>query len=282
MKDARMPILAGVLTLAIAAALRFDLSEWLRGGFGWRWRYEPLDLARTLPLMIAVCFYLIGAWLLARRAYAARYAVSWSALGTLIIALAAVAVREGDVLYGLFARTASRLSTGPHWVAAHIDWSSGAWRDWSEQLAAFGGHLSNLPPGSALWYALLNSAFDQLPQVAAAVQRALMPFQCHNYDLIAYTSDIRLVRHGDADLGSAHADTALRNRSARRRSKGARSSVMVSADSCPERLCCDVEYALPFNSGAGVSRFADRLSARATARGLVCFERLHHRLRLVH
>jgi hypothetical protein len=184
----KLPILAGVTTLAIAAAIRLDLSEWLRGGCGWRWPYEALDLARILPLAIVMYVYLIGAWLLLRHSCSARYVVSWSGLGTFVIAISAVAAREGDVLYALFARTASRLGTGPHWVAAHIDWSSGAWRNWAAQVTALGGHLSNLPPGSALWYAFLSSAFDQFPQIAATVQRALMPFQCHNYDLLTYTA----------------------------------------------------------------------------------------------
>lgn len=183
----RILVLAGIATLVVAFAIRIDLSEWLRGGFGWRWPYEPLDLVRILPLMVVVCIYLIGAWLLLRRSYPARYAVGWSVLGTLMIVIAAVAAREGNPLYALFARTASELGTGPHWVAAHIDWSSDAWREWGAQITAFGGHLSNLPPGSVLWYALLNSGFDQIPEVAIAGQRALMPFQCHNYALLNYT-----------------------------------------------------------------------------------------------
>lgn len=183
----RIPVLAGIATLVVAFAIRIDFSEWLRGGFGWRWPYEPLDLVQIVPLMMVVGIYLIGAWLLLRRSYPARYAVGWSVLGTLIIVIAAVAAREGNALYALFARTASELGTGPHWVAAHIDWSSGAWRDWGTQITAFGGHLSNLPPGSVLWYSLLNSGFDQIPEVAVAGQRVLMPFQCHNYALLAYT-----------------------------------------------------------------------------------------------
>ncbi|MBO9310061.1 MAG: hypothetical protein J7551_09800, partial [Chloroflexi bacterium] len=74
----KLPILAGVTTLAIAAAIRLDLSEWLRGGFGWRWPYEALDLARILPLAIVMYVYLIGAWLLLRHSCSARYVVSWS------------------------------------------------------------------------------------------------------------------------------------------------------------------------------------------------------------
>ena len=51
----------------------------------------------------------------------------------------------------------------------------------------FGGHLSNLPPGSVVWYGALNALLDQVPQVAELGRQLLMPFQCQNYDLLAYT-----------------------------------------------------------------------------------------------
>ncbi|MCC6613662.1 MAG: hypothetical protein IT320_09310 [Anaerolineae bacterium] len=183
-RHTRIFILAGVVTLIAALAIRIDVSEWLRGGFGWRWEYVPLDLLRSLPLLAVLLVYVAGAYALLKRANGGRLAVVWSMLGTLFVTLVAIAIRDGDPLFELFARTASQLGTGPHWVATHIDWASGEWRNWAAEMVRFGGHLNNLPPGSVLWYAWLTDVLDGIPALARAGQQALMPLQCNNYDLI--------------------------------------------------------------------------------------------------
>lgn len=179
--------ITGIVTLTAALAMRVDASEWLRGGFGWRWPYIPLDLPVILPLLGVIFVYLGGAYYVLRSTRRARYAVAWSMLGTFVIVIAAIAVREGDVLFALFARTASELGTGSHWVASHVDWAGGEWRDWGAEMTSFGGHLSNLPPGSVFWYAGLSNLLDHVPAVANLGQRLLMPFQCQNYALLTYT-----------------------------------------------------------------------------------------------
>lgn len=180
-------VAAGLLTIVTALAISVDLSEWLRGGYGWRWPYEPLELVRVLPLIALVGVYIGSVHRLLRRPRRTGFALAWSIGGTLLIVLAAVAAREGDAWFALFARTASNLGTGPHWVASHIDWEGGAWRDWSAQMAFFGGHLRNLPPGSIMWYAGLSALFDQLTPLSSAARAWLMPLQCQNFDLLAYT-----------------------------------------------------------------------------------------------
>ncbi len=186
-KTRRYFLAAAVAALLTALAVRLDVSEWLRGGFGWRWPYVPLDVMRMLPLMLLAAGYVVGAWLLLRRAGRALPVIAWSVLGTLVLALGALAAREGDLVYALFARTASALGSGQHWAAGHLDWANGAWRNWSGQITALGGHLSNLPPGSVMWYGLLSGLLDQVPVLAETGQRALMPLQCHNDTLHAYT-----------------------------------------------------------------------------------------------
>lgn len=178
-------IAAAVLTLLVALAFAVDLSPWLRGGYGWRWPYVPAALIQLLPLALTLIAYCIGAALLWH--LRPRWLILWSMAGTLAIVLASIAAREPDVPYALFARAASKLGTGPHWVSTHIDWASGAWRDWGATVASFGGHMSNLPPGSILWYALMSSTLDQVPALAHPVYEALLPYQCHNYDLLTYT-----------------------------------------------------------------------------------------------
>lgn len=187
-EHARMGIiLTGAFTLLVALAIRFNVVEVLRGGYGWQWPYVPVEVLRVIPLVIALAWYMFGAWLLLRRPVRARYSVIWTALGTLVIVLAALLVRHSNLIDALFSLTASQLGTGQHWVSTHIDWAGGAWRDWGAQITSFGGHLSNLPPGAILWYALLSGMLDSMPGVAAPVQGWLLPLQCHNYALLVYT-----------------------------------------------------------------------------------------------
>ena len=98
-----------------------------------RWIWVALALraaaaAEHDSLLAVIVVYLAGAYLVLRSTQRARYAIAWSIVGTLAIVLAALAAREGDAIYALFVRTASELSTGPHWIAAHTDWveASGA------------------------------------------------------------------------------------------------------------------------------------------------------------
>ena len=180
-------IIAGVtgVSLLVAALLLVDLIPFLRGGFGWQWPYIPMPVARVLPLMAVVLVYGAGAWLLLRRA---RGILLWSLAGAVALPLAALLIRSDSIVYELFARTASGSTTGPHLAAATIDW--GNWLNWPQTVAPFegrSGHIVLSGPGLPLWYATLNTLFDALPSVADPLHRALVPLQCRNYDLLAYT-----------------------------------------------------------------------------------------------
>lgn len=184
-----MIVAVGSLLLALLLAL--DLLPFLRGGelWHWQWRYDPAPLARAIPLLLATGGYLAGLWAL-RRTERAGPLLVWSFLGAAIMPLAVVALRADDVLYELFARTASGLTTGPHLVAAELDWGGGAWRDWPAVMAAYhvrSGHVALSPPGLVMGYGLLNAVFAALPGLADPLFRALLPYQCHNFTLLVYT-----------------------------------------------------------------------------------------------
>lgn len=183
---ARWIVLTAALVGAIAVVFAFDLTPWVRGGYGWRWTYDPLSLPAWILPVAAVTAYSIGAALLVRRS-AAHALVAWSALGAVVLALAVTAAHEGDAVYGLFARTISKVGTGPFWLSATIDWTGGDWRDWTAVMASAGGHLSNLPPGWAMLYALLSGAGDALPAISQPISDALWPYQCHNFEVLAYS-----------------------------------------------------------------------------------------------
>jgi hypothetical protein len=172
-----------LLTLLVAAAFAVDLTPWLRGGFGWRWQYAPVLDARVLPLLLAVSVYVaVGAWLLLRRP---RLVLAWALIGAVVMSVTAAHARSGDALGLLFERTASLVASGEHPAAAMIDWGGGEWRDWTAAMARYSGNLGTSPPGMFMLYALTAGLFESTPAAADALYRTLLPYQCHNYDLLA-------------------------------------------------------------------------------------------------
>lgn len=181
-----LPVIIG-LSLLAALSLLFDWVPFLRGGFGWYWEYQPAPLVRILPLLVVTAAYLGGAWVFLRREYN-RLLIIWALLGTIMISLSVIAVRDDDVLYTLFVRTASGIATGPHLAGAVVDWSD--WLNWPDVMRSFEGvsiHVALAPPGLPLVYHALNSFLSAVPGFADGLQRALLPYQCANYSLLAYT-----------------------------------------------------------------------------------------------
>lgn len=181
-----LPVIIG-LSLLTALSLLFDWIPFLRGGFGWYWEYQPAPLVRILPLLVVTAAYLGGAWVFLRREYN-RLLIVWALLGTIMISLSVIAVRDDDVLYTLFVRTASGIATGPHLAGAAVDWSD--WLNWPDVMRSFEEvsiHVALAPPGLPLVYHALNSFLSAVPGFADGLQRALLPYQCANYSLLAYT-----------------------------------------------------------------------------------------------
>ena len=178
-------------SLALALALAADWWPFLRGGYGWQWPYEPVDAARLLPLILAVAVYLSGGWFLLRKTARPAPVLGWSLVGSAVLPLVVATLRSNDVLYELFARTISGVTTGPHLAAATIDWSAGEWRDWlsvMERATDYSRHVALGPPGLPLWYGMLNGLLAAVPALAERLRGGLLPYQCHNYRVLAYTA----------------------------------------------------------------------------------------------
>ncbi|NWF67874.1 MAG: hypothetical protein HXY40_02195 [Chloroflexi bacterium] len=181
-----------IITLAAVLALLLALDAWpyLRGGFGWRWPYETAPLLRAVPLLGALVIYVSGASMLLRRSQAVWPLLLWALLGAALLPVCVTLVRADDVVFELFARTASGLPTGQHLTAAQLGWDAPEWRDWPgyvarPELAA--SHIGVAPPGLPLLYAVLNQLLDITPALSQPLYRALLPYQCHNYNLLGYT-----------------------------------------------------------------------------------------------
>ena len=173
-------------TLVVALLIAVNASEWLRGGFGWRWNYELAPLARLLPLILTSAVYVFGALWLTRRTKNAAPVLAWAVIGGVALALAGTAARQPDVGYELFTRTAS-LATGQQWAAAQVDWASGEWRSWAGVMTRLGGRVTNIPPGAPILYAALSDVLERVPTLAKPIQNWLIAYQCNNYELLAYS-----------------------------------------------------------------------------------------------
>lgn len=178
------------IVIIIAVVFAFDLTPWVRGGFGWRWEYNPLPLPSWLLPAVLLFAYIAGAFVLLRRAAATRWLLLWSIMFCVGLAAAVTAAHEGDAIYGLFARTVSKLATGPYWLAAHVDWANGEWRQWTTVMRDAGGHLSNLPPGLPMGYALLADILETFRGETQLIYDRLFPYQCHNFEVMSYPQPV--------------------------------------------------------------------------------------------
>ena len=173
--------------LIVMLVFGFDLTPWVRGGYGWRWFYIPPAFERVIPLLSVALIYLIGVFSLLRRTrQLTGLILLWSIIGTIALSLAVLHAREGDALFTLFARTVSSGATGQHWSATQIDWSTDSWLNWTAEMPRLGSHLGTAPPGSTLVYGGINDLFADSP-ITDPLHRQFLLYQCHNYDMLTYT-----------------------------------------------------------------------------------------------
>lgn len=203
MKFPRWLIIILGLSGLLALLLAFDVLPFLRGDFGWRWPFERVAIARLLPLIIALIIYITGAYFLLNSPSAWRswrlcgaslrdggLTVLWAMLGVVALTLAVINLRSADIGAELFARTASTLTTGVHRAGAVIPLDSPDWRDWPTVIAThdeLGAHVVNGPPGLPLFYSALSRLLDSIPAISGPLYMRLLPYQCHNYNLLSDT-----------------------------------------------------------------------------------------------
>lgn len=179
--------IAAGLTALLALVVGLDVTPWVRGGYGWRWPYDPAALTRAIPLIIGVIIYVAGAYALLGRTRRAGPVLAWAMLAAVVLPVLVVLLRYDNVTQELFERTASGLTTGPHRAGSEIGWGGAEWTNWPEFVHRpewTGGHVAVAPPGLPLWYAFLSALFDRVPFISDPLHRALLQYQCHNYALL--------------------------------------------------------------------------------------------------
>lgn len=176
---------AGVLFLLVG-----DVWEWLRGGLGWRWDYQPpTGPNEWVPALVAVSIYFVGALLLDRHPRR-RAVLLWSYFGSAILPWLFLYRWGQDPLYLQFTRTISRRSIGFQQIAA--DWQVvGLLKDWTVAQSAFEEfgaiHVATAPPGLPLMYEAAVSVMSWLPRAADAVAAVFRPMQCQNLELMSFS-----------------------------------------------------------------------------------------------
>lgn len=171
--------------LLLAGVFIFDVTPWVRGGFGWRWEYQPLARP-VIGYVLLLASYAVIVWRLLSGAANARLVLALAFVASIVFPLVAVGLRESDALRGLTARTFSVVASAHQWGAANIDWASGEWRDWTAVMARLGSHLSTSPPGQPLLYGLLTEGIDRFG-LSTALARPLVTALCTDYALFEMT-----------------------------------------------------------------------------------------------
>jgi hypothetical protein len=177
--------IAAAAVLVIAAVFAFDLTPWVRGGFGWRWEYDPVSQP-VWGYVLLVLLYVVLAWTVLQRASSPRAALTLAFTASAALAFAAVWMRDADAVYTLFARTFSQVATAHHWGSAQIDWSGGEWRDWTGVMARVGSHVGTSPPGLPMMYALAADV-SQRTGLDAVLARPLITALCVDYRIYDLT-----------------------------------------------------------------------------------------------
>lgn len=187
--NAKFPRLISIslaLTAVLTLIIGLDLTPWLRGGYGWRWNYDPAALGRTVLLVAVTLIYVVGGWALIHRKSAA-FTLIWALIGTVALSLGTTYAHYGNPLPVLFARTLDVTTTGQHDSALQLDWENEQWRDWSDFMRQLDGHIALSPPGGTFVYGTLNATLENTPTLAEALREPLFGYQCHNYAFINMT-----------------------------------------------------------------------------------------------
>ena len=190
----RLPPIVTLILLAstaLAVSILFDLLPILRGHeiLNWQWDYNTPTM-RAFPLVISTGIYLIIGRMLFNRRH--RWLMFWSIIGTVVLSFAVIYVRFDNLLYEQWLRTVSGLTTGQHLAGAVIDWGSerslSQWADVMWDFDTLSGHIALSPPGLPMFYGGLNAILENLPSLIEPIYARLLPYQCHNYLMLDYSS----------------------------------------------------------------------------------------------
>jgi hypothetical protein len=181
-------------TLIWAAALWLDLVPILRGGYGWRWPHDlPAALADLLPLVLATIAYVAGGlWIIRtdKSPILSRQMIAWSVVGSVVLTLAAVYVRDNNVQFALYARTISGGATGWHYAATDIEDLNDTlqgWPDFMDNYVGQSSHMTTSPPGLPLAFYGTTQFFENSPALNDAIAPPLRAAQCHNDRVVGWS-----------------------------------------------------------------------------------------------
>ena len=160
----------------------------MRGGYGWRWPYEPVPFIRGLPLILVTAFFLLVAGWMLHQTQRALPVLLWgchwhgddfAGSGLRSRGGCAFCVVRSDCLWLDNRATLGRRPTLTGGMA-----NGGSGRGVMERL---GGHIATSPPGLPMGYGLLNDLLGVSPGLSQSLQSPLFAYQCHNYNLLDYT-----------------------------------------------------------------------------------------------
>jgi hypothetical protein len=197
----RVVTILWVLTVAFCVSLVFDLVPLLRGDmpwydatYDWAWNYGPPRWSSLIPCILGLAIYVLGATQLLTAEHDSRYPVRlilWAFMGAALIPLVLMTL-EGQPLFLLFTRTASRLTGGYLDASTLITDLNTTLRRWPQFMAEYRdkvpvGGLALSPPGLEVMYYAANRFFSASPALAHTFGSLVRPLECQNGEMMAWT-----------------------------------------------------------------------------------------------
>ncbi|HVO72156.1 MAG TPA: hypothetical protein VMT24_19030 [Aggregatilineaceae bacterium] len=191
-----------LVTVAFCAALATDALPWLRGDVPWIpkdvqwvWPYEHPRWAWLLPCILGIGVYLTGAvyHLNRAKAHRTRGLILWAFVGSALLPLLLMTL-EGEPLFLLFTRSASRLTGGFQYALVMVSDLYHTLRDWPGFVKEYRanaldpGGISLSPPGLLVLYYAFERFFSAIPPLANTFGALVRPLECQNLYMMTWSN----------------------------------------------------------------------------------------------
>jgi hypothetical protein len=174
--------------------LRGD-AFWMPKAGRWVWPYEHPRWAWVLPCVLGMGIYLAGAVTLLNRAktHRARGLILWAFVGSALLPLLLLTL-EGEPLFLLFTRSASRLTGGSQYALVMVSDLNHTLRDWPGFVKEYRanaldpGGISLSPPGLLVLYYAFEQFFSAIPPLANSFGTLVRPLECQNLYMMTWSN----------------------------------------------------------------------------------------------
>jgi len=205
MKRLRPIHLLWFLSLLFCIVLVSNITGWLRGDVPWLpeeakwvWPYEQPRWAWIFPCILGIAVYIIGAVRLLNRTktVGSRYPlhlILWTFVGASLLPLLLMTL-EGEPLFLLFTRSASRLTGGFQYALVSTENMDETLRNWPDFVREYratsfdASGVSLSPPGLLVVYYAFERLFEIFPSLGNLFGNTVRPLECQNLAMMTWSN----------------------------------------------------------------------------------------------